>query len=307
MKEKIIKKTVLIIMIFIFTLSPIAFADAGDFETYSSDSRTSSSDSWRSSDSYSSMDSDWSRSWDEEYYENNDYFGNEFNKIKNRFIIVVAVSAFIAAIFSWLKFGNSSKYGENMKKINNNKEIIDRIKQTDPEFNESEFISWVESLFIKLQNAWTDRDVSVIKCYENRELYEKHSAQIQVYIQNKQINKLERARVNSVEFLNFWQGDDKEIISVMVNSTMIDYVIDENTKELIKGNREEYKTNNYKLLFVRKAGIKTTQEFSLNTTICPNCGEYAEIVPSGKCQYCGKDLEATEYNWTLLNMGKFVN
>ena len=147
-----------------------------------------------------------------------------------------------------------------------------------------------------------------MRFFETKELYEQHLSQLERYKVNGQINKIERVSANSVSYLNFEQSGEKDVLTMVVNSKMIDYIIDENTQQIIKGDNNTFKVNNYKLTFVRKNGIKTKAEgIKFNVTNCPNCGAPTEITSVGKCAYCGSVITASEHDWVLSNLEKYNN
>ena len=84
---------------------------------------------------------------------------------------------------------------------------------------------------------------------------------------------------------------------------MGDYIIDEKTKEIIKGNKETEYTHTYTLTFTRTSGVITPDEGEkIKTTNCPNCGAPTKITSSGKCEYCGSVITTGRYTWVLSNL-----
>lgn len=306
------KKIIGVFLIFLLSLVGIKLyvnADVGDFETY---------DSWDSSDydyDYDDDDDDYSYS-----YGSSSSSGSPATPVEAIFIIVL-VLGFMT--FSFVFLGkhvlmdlNRTVNSNNLRNANttrvvnttvtplvNEEEITQKIIAIDENFNLEEFKSWCRDLFIKLQYAWSDRDWSAIRYFETNQLFEQHSTQLQRYIQNKQINVLQGVSVNSVKLLKFEQTEDQDILSVVLNSKMIDYIIDEETRNIIKGNSSEYHFNSYKLVFVRKKGVKTKiGESTVNTTNCPNCGAPTKITSSGQCEYCGSIITTGEFNWVLSSL-----
>ena len=162
-----------------------------------------------------------------------------------------------------------------------------------------------KNLFVKLQEAWSVRDWSTIRCLESNELFEQHQRQLQGYIDNHQINKMERICVKSAKLSNFEQIGDKDILTVILESKMIDYIIDDRTQEILKGDKVTDRHSVYKMVFVRKTGVKTKEGTDvINTTNCPNCGAPTQITSSGKCEYCGSIITTGEFNWVLSNLEK---
>ena len=214
MKKSIFVKIILMVAMLIFILKPTAYADVGDFETYSSDS---SSSSWSSDDSWSSSSDDWGTSWSSRDYDSGYYSGSRRSSSESDKYVYLFIFIIIVAVVIFSRFNSHSQNTNYQPRSittppNNENDVLDKIKQIDPKFDQDEFSSWVRDLFVKLQYAWSDRDWSVIRCFETPELFEQHSAQLQRYIQNKQINKMERVSVNSVKYLSFEQSGDKEVL-----------------------------------------------------------------------------------------------
>lgn len=185
----------------------------------------------------------------------------------------------------------------------NSAEVLRKIQAIDPMFSEEEFIAWSKDLFIKLQNQWMAREWEEIRHFETNELFEQHKNQIQGYINKRQINMLERICVNYANLYGFKQVGDKDILEIALNSSMIDYIIDEDTKKVLMGDTVTRRTRTYKLTFIRKTGITTKPgESKVNTTNCPNCGAPTQITSSGKCEYCGSVITTGEFNWVLSNL-----
>lgn len=297
-KGIIIKKIVYILcmltIIMICSTNKI-YADVGDFESYDYDSY----------DSYSSYDYD---SYDDDYY----YSSNGSGDMTFGDLVIILITIGIVILISSRKQNkdNIDFYTKNKEVTKydtdisvNQDEIVYRIQEIDNQFNSEDFLSWARDLFVKLQYAWSDRDWDAIRVFETNELYEQHLSQLDRYKMNKQINKIERVSVNWVKYLSFKQSGDKDIVEVVLNSKMTDYIINEETNAIIKGDKNLALINTYKLTFVRKKGVKTiVGENKLNTTNCPNCGAPTKITSSGKCEYCGSVITTGEYNWVLSNL-----
>ena len=180
-----------------------------------------------------------------------------------------------------------------------------QVKAIDELFNKEEFIAWSKTLFVKLQEAWMARDWSSIRFFETNELFEQHQKQLQGYIDNHQINMLERICVKSAKLSGFRQIGDKDVLTVVLSSKMIDYIINDETKQIVIGDKVTERHSTYKLEFIRKTGIKTKPGMdTVNTTNCPNCGAPTKITSSGQCEYCGSVITTGEYNWVLSNLEK---
>lgn len=296
--KEIARIIILVIVLTFVTSSRISIADVGSFEDYDS-----GSSSWGSSD--------WdSSSWDYDY----DYdSGSNYTYIGGGsplpgiiiFIIIVAISMYVKS-----KQKNNWQMPKQQFQTQNyayksEEEVEKEVKAVDELFNKEEFLSWSRDLFVKLQEAWTARDWSTIRVFETNELFEQHHKQLQDYIDRKQINKMERICVKSAQLADFKQTGDKDILTVILKSRMVDYIIDEETGKVLKGDKVTDRHSTYKLEFIRKTGVKTKPGSNqINTTNCPNCGAPTQITSSGKCEYCGSVITTGEHSWALANLEK---
>lgn len=182
-------------------------------------------------------------------------------------------------------------------------EILNAIHNIDPNFSEEKFIGWTKEVFITLQNAWTERDWSKIRPFEKEELYRQHEQQLKEYINNGTINVIERINIKQA-YMHLYERDAQyEYLVVYMETRMNDYVIDEKTREVVKGDKNIEHHLNYQLTFMRKTGVKTNPARSNNSTVsCPHCGAPVTITSAGKCEYCDFIITTGEHDWVLSDL-----
>ena len=307
MKNKRNKIIIFIItLLYMFFCSTTVEADVGSFESYSGSSSSSSS-SWGSGSSSSSYDS-----WDSGSSKSRTRIRSN-SKEDDFFLLLIIVIAICIGIRKMIMQTRRQTYktriNENIQPMSmfnyeqKEIEIEEKLKQIDPLFSKEQFIASSKNLFIKLQQAWTDRDWSVIRVFETNELFEQHKNQLQGYIDNNQINVMDRICVNYAHLFNFKQEGDKDILTIRLNSRMADYIIDATSGKILKGDKNTEYVNTYLLTFIRKHGLLTKEDTNkINTTNCPNCGAPTQITSAGKCEYCGSVITTGEYNWVLSNL-----
>lgn len=291
--QKIKKIIISLLIVFIAQFTALelpTIADVGDFETYDGGSDWGGSSSW----DYDSWDSGGS------------YYGGGYSSGSALFWIIVMIVIIVVNV-SRGKSREPRNYQSTKvaPTIPSQEEIERQIKAQDPDFNGTEFLTWARDLFVKLQYAWSDRDWEIMRCFETPELYEQHSSQLQRYIQNGQINKIERVSVNWAKMFKFERGTDKEKLTILLNSKMIDYIINEKTGAVLRGDKVTNKVNTYALTFIRKTGTKTVHGETVNTMNCPNCGAPTKITSSGKCDYCGSVITTRDHGWSLSNLERY--
>lgn len=294
---KSITKKVIILLVMIIALCRPVFADVGGVQRY--DGSKSSSTSTSSA---------------------NGLIGLIFSPTGLIIVIVVGGGLFywgkkkgiVNDITDITKMGNVVQEFKNevtmnidpdMAKRESSSDIANRIRQIDPMFSEENFLNWTKDVFVKLQNAWTKKDWTIIRPFESNQLFELHSAQLQEYIKTGRTNIVEKIAVQKADIIDFKQDGDKEIIKINLRATMIDYIIDDQTQNVLQGSKVDDQYMSYILTFMRKAGIKTQEgKSNKSTTNCPNCGAPTQITSAGQCEYCGSVITTGEHDWVLTEL-----
>ena len=289
--KNISKVIVLLIAICIMLAKPIN-ADVGYHSSYSGGSSSHSSSSHsRSSSSHSSSGSSHSSS-------------SSSSSDADPFAGFIVVLIFIGImIYVTKKNGKLGTQNVNLKNIlvqDNTNSVEAKIREIDPMFSAENFMAYSREVFVKLQTAWMEKKWEEIRPFESNELFEQHRQQLQYLIDNNQTNMMEKICVRYTCLNSFRQDGDKEIITMTLKSAMKDYTIDDKTKKVVQGNKNEDVYMVYTLTFMRKAGVKTKEGTEkTSTTNCPNCGAPTKITSSGKCEYCGSIITTGEHGWVL--------
>lgn len=289
--KNILKIALIFVIVFVISSSFACnvFADVGSFERYDSGGGSSFS----SSSSSSSYDYDY----DYDYSGSSGGGGSFVGMIIFAIIIIVVIS--MRNKKSGMRT-TTANYTTPTASTETPEQIEARIKAIDPMFNKEKMESWAGDVFVKLQNAWTKRDWSIIRPFETNELFEQHNAQLQEYIDNNKINVMERICVEVSKLVAFRQAGDKDVLDIEIRSCMKDYIIDATTKQVLEGDKTTDRRNTYILTFVRKTGVLTKEgEAKHSTTNCPNCGAPTQVTIAGKCDYCGSIITTGEHDWVL--------
>lgn len=117
------------------------------------------------------------------------------------------------------------------------KEDIEKAKSSDTSWNEEEFKKIVEEVFIKYQNAWSDKDLYSVSSLLTRSYYDKADADIKKTLEwkkniLKEISLLEQ-NLMSVKDVS---GQNWDMFVMEINATMIDYTINESTWLFLESN-----------------------------------------------------------------------
>lgn len=182
-------------------------------------------------------------------------------------------------------------------------EIERGLQLTDENFNANKFLGWVEEVFMSIQVAWMERDWEKVRPFEDDNLFHKHQMQLQDYKDKHIINIMERININQSLLYEYKTDKEYEHMKVYMQVRMNDYVIDERTREVVKGDEDREYHMKYILTFTRKFGVMTdSQKSNMSTHKCPNCGAPLSMTISGKCEYCSVIITTGEHDWVLSDL-----
>lgn len=301
MKRKPQRKTILkivcvlvavIVIGFIFSLPSTVFADVGNNNRYDTESGSSSLDSSGDSGIFNLL-----------IYLLFELFG----PLPGIIILIIM----LVILLRLKKTGKLKKIQNHLHNTRNSTSLFsndmdktvavsEQIRLVDPNFSSDAFLSWAREVFLKIQQAWTDRDWKVIRPFESNELFALHNAQLNEYIKNHKINVIEKINISNAALKEFRQDGDKEVLIVELHAIMRDYVIDEKTRKVLESDPNRDWNMKYLMTFNRKVGVKTKVGTSnKSTTNCPNCGAPTEITSSGQCEYCDSVITTGEHDWVL--------
>ena len=269
--------------------------DVGNFNDYSG------GDDWGGSSS-------WDSSWDsyDDYGSSSSGFSAGFisGMLTDNPVIVIIIVVVLIALFvlGGRKKRASGQTGrQSQPQVQDNTERINgAVLQVDPKFSSEKFLAWAKEVFITLQQAWMDRDWKKVRPFEKEELYKQHEMQLNEYRKLGRINVIERININQAFLQKYERDADYEYLTVYLQVRMVDYIKDENTGKVLKGNPDRDCYMQYLYTFMRKFGVQTDPANSNRSTVaCPHCGAPTQITSAGQCEYCGFIVTTGEYDWVL--------
>lgn len=302
MKKKIL--LLVLALVLAFSMSTVAFADFGDFAG-GSDWGGSDFGGWDSG--YDSWDSGYD-SWDSGYSDNYYYYdGGDYSSDGDIGGMEIIITVIVIAIILGSIAGS-----RNIKKSSVNRRVnvprqqtetlvndVAGLKRRDPAFSESKFLGEVSNLYVRFQDAWSARDLTDVRPHLTEELYAKSDRQVKGYIQRGQTNHVERVSVLSANIVGCTCDSKNDVVTVEILSRICDYVTDDRTGNVIRGdmNRELFMT--YRWTFIRTLGKLTAEDEIVDDKKCPNCGAPLDLNRSAVCEYCGSVVTSGEYGWVV--------
>lgn len=305
MKQKIALALIVIFSaVFLFS-GRKARADFGDYSNYDSGSNWSSSD-WDSGSNWSSSDWDSGSNWSSSDWDSSsDSGGSSFGE----FVLVIIIIVIAVIYFKFKNHGTPSASSSVSAPVRQNvtvpqnrtDELTAIIQQTDSAFSSTDFLAFVKSTFVQIQNAWSNQDLRPVAGLLHENLYQMTATQIERKKADGVVNHLERISVSQAYLIEFTSDERYENLFVYICAKMIDYQVRTATGELLCGNKTVPYTYHYKLRFTRTTGTKTVNTgFNPDEALhCPSCGAVVKGTAFGVCEYCGSTVTNNRYTWVL--------
>ena len=298
MKKKI---ALLLAAVLIIFSSTVAFADFGDFAGGSD---------WGYSDFGGGFDSCWDSGYD--YYDYGGYttqyyYSDSSDDEIGLFEIVITliiILIIVGAVVGRNSIGRNVSSGKGSVDIpaQNTAPLVNDIaslKKRDPGFNESKFLGDVANLYIRTQDAWSAKDLLPVRSRFTEELYAKSERQLEGYKNRCQTNHVERVSVLNTRIIGCTNDAKNDIITVEILSRITDYVTDDKTGNVIRGDRNRELFMTYHWTFIRSFGKLTAEEKIVDDKHCPNCGAPIDLNRSAVCEYCGSVCTSSDYDWVV--------
>ncbi len=131
---------------------------------------------------------------------------------------------------------------------------IAEIRQSEPDFDAKYFEEVAQDVFFKVQAGWMRRDVSSYKHLLGDTLIREYEDHFRTMTRDGHLNKLENTAVRKVEVVEAGIDGNDEFVVVHFDANLLDYTVDENSGDLIKGSMTEPVKFNENWTWARKIG-----------------------------------------------------
>lgn len=166
------------------------------------------------------------------------------------------------------------------------------------EFNESMFKTKVDNIFVKLFTSIMKGDLSDVDHFISDKVKNKYMPYINELKSRNERQMYDELNVKDTKILSRKELDDKEVIEVEIISRYMDYIIDIDSGETIKGDDTRRIEKRNILVFEKK---NDTKDIKL-VRKCPGCGASISVNTSGKCDYCGTIYNLEDYDYILTDI-----
>ncbi|MGN0978850.1 MAG: TIM44-like domain-containing protein [Candidatus Avoscillospira sp.] len=285
MAKRIFRRLLLLLLCLsvLFLLVLPCSADFGDF-------------SGDSDYDYSSSDSSYDYDYDDDDYDSS-FDASGASGLGTYGLPVICVGIWL--LIGCVKNKRKANRSETVPTAQRNLVPMGSYHRLDPGFREDDLTAKISNLYVQMQNAWTQKDITVIRPHCTDHFYTQMERQLEQKRQQHETNYVERIAVLGVTLDGFTQTGGNDVIYATVRTRIIDYTLNDDTGKLVSGSRTQEKFMTYEWELVRQSGVTTQAEAGQKTVNCPNCGAPVELNASAKCLYCGSVITADSRTFVL--------
>ena len=143
--------------------------------------------------------------------------------------------------------------------------------------------------FIDIQLAWMNFDYDKLQELCSDELYNSYKKELEVLMFKNDQNIMNSFHLKEISIENVIEQKDYLEISIYLDITFKDYVIDRSTRKVIQGNKWNKIHNEYHLEFKKNKNVLSN---------CPTCGSKLENY-TNNCSCCGSIIPNNHRNFVL--------
>ncbi|MBV8281029.1 MAG: Tim44 domain-containing protein, partial [Candidatus Eremiobacteraeota bacterium] len=171
------------------------------------------------------------------------------------------------------------------------------IKTRDPGFDEKTFLDRAQTAFFKIQQAWMARNQDLARDVMSDALYQRHKMQTDQLLAAHQTDMLENIVIGHAKVVQVTPGPPYDTIVVAITASMSDYTIDDNTKQVVDGQRTPTTFTEF-WSFIRRSDAKTAVGETGLASTCPSCGAPLKLV-NGLCSFCSAPVRTSSSEWVV--------
>jgi len=156
-----------------------------------------------------------------------------------------------------------------IKKHKQCQDLMDKLKKINGIWDGDAIQGRIEEAYFKVQDAWTNRDQTIAQSYMSKRLFAKHKIQTDQMIADHKRNVLDRINLTEAKIIEVadYKDESKDKIWVYIKQSMIDYMIDDETKNVVSGDSSKPEVSAELWKFVRENKEWVLDEIDQNATI----------------------------------------
>ena len=179
---------------------------------------------------------------------------------------------------------------------------MDEYMKLDPAFTHAAFKEKLSNLYVRLQDAWHEKDLTPLRPYLSDALYAQSDRQLDEHRRKHQTSYIERIAVLKVSLLGWREEQKDDVIVARLKTRITTYILKDDTGELVRGSRTAEKFMEYEWTLTRSSDRRGKSAGGTVVRSCPNCGAPLNINRTAKCEYCDSIVTVDSYDWVLTSI-----
>lgn len=114
-----------------------------------------------------------------------------------------------------------------------------QIRESEPDFDPNYFAEVAQDVFFKVQAGWTRRDVTSYRQLLGEQLAQEYEDHFREMKEKGEINRLENISVRQAKVIDGGVDGTEEFVVVHFTANLLDYTVDDQTNDLIRGSMTE--------------------------------------------------------------------
>ena len=178
---------------------------------------------------------------------------------------------------------------ESVELLDSNYDMI--IQKYLPDSSEEKLLEEFYHIYLEVQKAWMDFDYVSLEKYCSNTLFESYRSDLEALKEKHGKNIMSDFQLKNSAIREIEEKEHQVVVDAFLAVSLKDYVINEDTGEVIRGDKETVITNSYDLEFIMDLdGVEN----------CPSCG--AKLT-SRVCDSCGTTVDKKKDTFVLNQKG----
>ncbi len=291
--KKIVKKLTRILLAILITIS-LAFtitdkpthADAGYHSNYSGGSSSSSS-----SHSYSGGSSS-SRSRRSSSSRRSSYSSSSNNSDRGDALAGFIIWLVIIIIILIIIKRNENKRPSQSRSLQSNAMAVAMLKELVPQFDEKAFLQDGYKIFLDIENAWMNFEMEKVRNVITDEMFNMYESQLSSMEIKGEQNIMKDFVLKDCAITSCVKQNDNIEVTTKYIIEFYDYIINKETKKVLRGSSSRKLRMYYDLTFIMSASQQKIDK-------CPNCGAPVDVNSAGICPYCHSKIIGENTTWVM--------
>lgn len=146
--------------------------------------------------------------------------------------------------------------------------------------------------YLAVQYAWMEFNYDMLSNKTTNELYNQYQMQLETLKVNGQKNVMKDFIYTDGMITDISKVNNQTVVTVEIITRFYDYIINENSKVIIRGTDSKKISMHYQMKFIKDDKKKTPVH-------CPNCGAELKKTSTNVCEFCRTKITKETEDWLL--------